>query len=183
MKETENQTKWTKDRILDEFFSWIKYVIIPFLLVFFLLSIFKTTVVSGSSMMDNYHDGDWLIMNRLAYVLDDPSYKDVIVFKAEDYNNMILIKRVIAVEGDTVEIKDGNVYVNDEKLDEPYINQITPGNVPKTTVPKDSVFVLGDNRGNSVDSRFSQVGFVPESAIMGKAVIRVYPFNQIGLAP
>ena len=91
------------------------------------------------------------------------------------------IKRVIGVGGDTVKIKNSKVYVNDEELNEPYIHdEITEGDVD-TIVPEGSVFVLGDNREISLDSRYDNVGFINESDILGKVFVRLYPFNRISL--
>ena len=98
-----------------------------------------------------------------------------------DGTNKDLVKRVIGVSGDTVKIKDSKVYVNGKELNEPYIhNEVTEGDID-TIVPENSVFVLGDNREISLDSRYEQVGFINESDILGKVFVRLYPFNKIGL--
>lgn len=120
--------------------------------------IFGLAIVHGSSMEPNYHEGEVLVFNRL-----DHSYErgDVIVLKSElldDHNHQKhLIKRVIAVENDRVSIVDGIVYINGEELYESYINP-DHSNMPEQTIGKDQVFVLGDNRPNSNDSRSESVG-------------------------
>ena len=99
----------------------------------------------------------------------------------DDGTNKDLVKRVIGVSGDTIKIKDSKVYVNGKELNEPYIHdEITEGDID-TVVPENSVFVLGDNREISLDSRYEQVGFINESDILGKVFVRLYPFNKIGL--
>ena len=93
----------------------------------------------------------------------------------------LLIKRVIAKGGDTIAIADGNVYRNGELLDEPYTKDgYTNGGLDETVVPEGELFLMGDNRVVSVDSRSKEVGFVSEDLVIGKAVLRLFPFNKIG---
>lgn len=102
----------------------------------------------------------------------------------EQYKRIYYVKRVIATEGQTVDIRDGKVYVDDELLEEPYFDGETYATDTEVkypfTVSENCVFVMGDNRGNSTDSRSSRLGEVEENAIMGKAQLRIYPFNAIG---
>ena len=111
---------------------------------------------------------------------------DVIVFKADleqnDGTNKDLVKRIIGIEGDRVTIKDGQVYVNDKLLNETYLSQgmDTKGDID-LVVPQGKLFVLGDNREVSLDSRYEQVGLVDISDVEGKVLIRLYPFNDISL--
>ena len=93
------------------------------------------------------------------------------------------IKRVIAVPGDTIEIKDGNVFVNDELQTENYILSKCRGDYPKVTIPEGHIFVMGDNRNNSEDSRFPDVGFVPFDLIKGKAMVVFWPFADMKVLP
>jgi len=90
---------------------------------------------------------------------------------------------VIAVPGDTIEIRDGRVYVNAALLNEPYILSKTRGNYPLATVPDGHIFVMGDNRNNSEDSRFADVGFVPFDLIKGKAMLVFWPVSQFKTLP
>lgn len=181
-KETEKQKKSTKSTIIE----WAKTIIIPIIIAFLILQVVRPTLVKQHSMMPTIEPNDYLIVYKLGYKLGgEPEYGDIIVFESElkldDNNNKYLIKRVIATEGQTIQITDGKVYVNGQMLDEPYINgDYTPGDVLAVEVPKDCVFVMGDNRPNSTDSRNSEVGFVSEDSIMGKAVLRLFPFNKIG---
>lgn len=96
-------------------------------------------------------------------------------------SNKNLIKRVIAKSGDSIHIEDGKVYVNGEELNEPYINEdYTTGYVDYEAIPGGFVFAMGDNRQHSLDSRSESVGLIPEKEIMGKVVLRVYPFSKFG---
>ncbi len=134
--------------------------------------------ISGSSMEDTLFDGDLVVS------LNNKQYKtgDVIGFY---YNNGILIKRVIAVTGDWVDIdKDGTVYVNGVKLDEPYVTEKAFGecniNLPYQ-VPDGKCFVMGDHRATSVDSRNTAVGCIPNDLVVGRLLVRFWPLDKIGL--
>jgi len=171
--------KWSNG--ISELNSWIRTLTIAVLLGLLLNLIIKPTVVLGQSMYPTLHDKDYLMINRLAYYWNEPHYKDIIVFRANipGEGERILIKRVIATEGDIIKIKDGSVWVNEKKLNEPYIHgAFTEGDIT-VKVPKDCVFVMGDNRANSLDSRFSEVGFVHEKDIIGKVLFRVFPMKKI----
>ncbi len=153
-------------------------------------------IVDGPSMQPTFHDGEFVVVNRLAYrsfdlswlpgqgedgwrPFGEPRPGDVIVFRqvssgiAKD-----LIKRVIAVEGQTVEVRGGTVYVDGEALDEPYISAPPDYEVPPTTVPPGELFVLGDNRINSADSHL--FGPIEESQVVGRADLRYWPVDAIG---
>ena len=168
-----------------EIFEWIKVFALAIVFAFLITQFIKPTLVRGDSMYSTLEEGDYLIINRMAYKFGDPQRGDIIVFESDlqqdDGTSKDLVKRVIGVGGDTVKIENSKVYVNGTELDEPYIDeQITEGNVD-TVVPEGTVFVLGDNRDISLDSRYEQVGFINESDILGKVFVRLYPFNKIGL--
>ena len=145
----------------------------------------KPIIVQQQSMEPNFHAGDYLLTSRQAYRLfGDPERGDVIVFRSEllddEGNEKCLIKRVIGLPGDVVEIKTGYVYLNGEKIDEPYVKeQGISGEMDAVTVPENQLFVMGDNRGVSEDSRSARVGTISEDTIVGKVFIRLYPFNSI----
>ncbi|MGE5673258.1 MAG: signal peptidase I [Mycobacterium leprae] len=133
--------------------------------------------VKGSSMADTLHDRDRVLVNKLTYRFVAPQRGDVIVFQyprnpADDF-----IKRVVGVAGDTVELRGGKVYVNGQLFRE--APQVLPSadDFPATTVPADSVWVLGDNRTNSEDSRI--FGEVPLGNIRGTAIVRIWPLTQV----
>lgn len=168
--------------------EFIKDVLIAVVIVVILTMVIKPTVVKQSSMEPTLYDNNYLFVNKLSYITKDhPEYEDIIVFRSDldrdDGNGKkLLIKRVIGVEGDILTISDGIVYRNGEALDEPYtLEGYTSGSLVEFTVPDDEVFVMGDNRSISLDSRDPSVGTVSEDAIMGKAFIRLYPFNEFGL--
>lgn len=134
--------------------------------------------VTGNSMSPTFQQGDILI----AYKTDDFTTGDLIAFY---YNNKILVKRVIARAGDWVDIDDeGNVYVNDVVIEEPYISEKDLGDCNidlPYQVPESRVFVMGDNRSVSIDSRNTSVGCVSSEQIVGKIEFRVWPFEHFGI--
>ena len=136
-------------------------------------------------MQPTFYSNDYVIVSRQAYNLfGDVERGDVIVFKSdlvdENGEQKHLIKRVIAVGGDTIEIRDGYVYLNGEMLDEPYVaEEGISGEMGSVTVEEGKMFVMGDNRRVSQDSRSPELGQVEESSIVGKVVLRIYPFDSI----
>ena len=179
--------------------EFISDVIIALAIVVALSFLVKPTIVKESSMENTLFSNEYLILNKMAYVnKDHPEYGDIIVFKSEIVNDepqriqklidsalgrtsyKLLIKRVIGVEGDVIRIKDGVVYRNGEPLDEDYTKDgYTNGDIEEYTVPSDELFVMGDNREMSLDSRKPEVGTVSEDTVVGKAVVRLFPFNRI----
>ncbi|MCX7971326.1 MAG: signal peptidase I [Negativicutes bacterium] len=140
-------------------------------------------VVDGPSMRPTLHNADRLVVNKFLYRFRAPQHGDIIVFKFPGDQRRDFIKRVIGVPGDTVEIHDGKVFVNGNQLTEPYILEKTRGSFPLSTVPDKTVFVLGDNRNNSEDSRFRDVGFVPFDLIKGKAMVVFWPLSDMKTLP
>lgn len=165
-----------------ELLEWIESLGVAIIVVLLLTNfVFRFVVVDGNSMEPTLHHKNQLFVFRLGY---EPDNGDIIVFKPRGDQERYYIKRVIAVEGQTVDIRDGEVYVDGEKLHEEYISAKImsdyPGQYPKT-VPEDCVFVLGDNRNASRDSRDETgVGMVEEDSILGKAMFRVLPLSQMG---
>ncbi|MDO4869497.1 MAG: signal peptidase I [Bacillota bacterium] len=166
--------------------STIKSLLIDILIVvcvvFAITAVIKPTIVKGESMEDTLHDGNYLILNRMAYKMHSPERGDIVVFPSELDGGKLLIKRVIGVGGDVVETDGLETSVNDSKLDEPYIKSSTFGDglMETWTVPEGKVFVMGDNRDNSADSRQANVGFIDEDDIIGKVAVRLFPFSEIG---
>ncbi|MBQ7827211.1 MAG: signal peptidase I [Clostridia bacterium] len=146
----------------------------------------RLTVVEGESMENTLYGGDYLVVHNIAYT---PTRGDIVVIhkiSAPTYHNPI-IKRVIGVAGDTVDIDfdTWTVYVNGEAIDEPYAN-FEPGRIYSDlvfplTVEEGTVFVLGDHRNYSADSRVAQLGLIDERCIVGRAVLRVLPFDHFGV--
>ena len=159
-------------------FEWIESIVIAVVAVTLIFTfVFRTVSIDGSSMLPTLTNGDTVLVYELFYT---PKPGDIIVLSVENNNNKPYIKRVIAVEGQTVDIDfdAGVVYVDGKAVDDSYT--YTPTNLRgdmrfPITVGKDQVFVLGDNRNDSEDSRSSRVGLVDRSHIVGKAVFRLFP--------
>lgn len=135
--------------------------------------------IEGSSMEPNLHDGEYVIIDKVSYMLHGPERGDVIVFARPGERDYI--KRVIGLPGDTVEIRSGQVYVNGIALEEPYINQPVRQDVAARQVEAGRYFVLGDNRNNSSDSRV--IGTVPAADIVGRAWFVYWPPTDWGAVP
>lgn len=169
-----------------ELMAWIKDIVIAVILALIIYQFITPTIVQEHSMENTLNNNDYLILWKLPYTLgQEPDYGDIIVFKSDMYTDngsqKLLIKRVIGRGGDTVAVREGVVYRNGEALDEPYTKDgYTSGAMDETVVPEGDLFVLGDNRAVSVDSRSPEVGFVESERVVGKAVLRLFPFSQIG---
>ena len=124
-----------------------------------------------------------LVVNKFIYRFQQPAKGEVIVFRYPRDPSRDFIKRVIAVAGDTIEIKDGRVFVNGQLQNEEYILEKTRGSYPLSTVPEGHIFVMGDNRNNSEDSRSRAVGFVPLNRVKGKAMLVFWPPSQFKTLP
>ena len=164
--------------------DWIISIVVAVVLAFLIRQfIVELYIVDGPSMRPTLQSQERLVVNKFIYSLRAPEKGEILVFKYPRDQSRDFIKRVIATPGDTIEIKDGRVYVNDQMLNEDYILEKTRSEYPKATVPEGSVFVMGDNRNNSEDSRFADVGFVPYSLIKGKAMLVFWPFSQFKTLP
>lgn len=163
-------------RILLETIETILLALFLFLAINFVSARIR---VDGSSMEPNFHNGDYVVVNRLAFRSGQIERGDVIVFPSPKNPELDYIKRVIGLPGDHIAIYNGAVVVNGVTIEEPYLSEPQVGSYAERIVPEDSVFVMGDNRNNSDDSR--SWGFLPIDAIVGKAVFRYWPFNLAGL--
>ncbi len=185
---TETSAKETQQGFLKWAWDWIKAIGIAVILAFVIRAfLFEPVVVKGESMMPTLEDRERLIMNKFVYLIGEPKRNDVIVFHAteqEDY-----IKRVIAYEGDTVEMSNDQLMINGKPVEEPYLKQYREnaekeGSLPLTydfgpiTIPQDNIFVMGDNRQNSKDSRDPSVGPVPLDKVVGRAHFVFWPFGE-----
>lgn len=169
----------------------IKDILIALAIVLAIGIIIKPTIVSGVSMEPTLYENNYVLVNKMAYKAGEVERGDIIVFhsrlKAEEgvgdsKGNKLLIKRIIGIPGDTVKIYDGNVYLNGEIQDENYIEEgYTPGDVGATKVPEGKLFVLGDHRSNSTDSRSPEVGLVDQDSVVGKAFVKLWPINELCL--
>lgn len=137
--------------------------------------------IPSGSMEDTIMPGDRVFGNRLAYAFHDPERFDVIIFKYPDDESQLFIKRIIGLPGETVEIRDGNIYINgsQEPLEDVETKEPMNGSFGPYTVPEGCYFVMGDNRNNSRDSRYWENTFVSEDEILGEAFLRYWPLNKI----
>ena len=159
--------------------SWLEAAAKAALIFALLYLVFFPVKVDGPSMERTFCDGDRIIVSRILAYMDMYDKGDIVVFKHDINGRQVeMIKRVIAVEGDRIEIKGGNVYVNGLKLEEEYINQDTAGDID-AVVEDGCIFVMGDNRGSSVDSR--SIGFVEKDDVTAKVVMKFYPFDSVEL--
>lgn len=155
-------------------------IVLAFLIRYFIVELY---LVDGPSMRPTLQSAERLVVNKFIYRFRAPERGEILVFRYPRDPSRDFIKRVIAIPGDTIEIKDGRVYVNSTLLNEPYILSKTRGNYPLATVPEGHIFVMGDNRNNSEDSRFADVGFVPFDLIKGKAILVFWPIGQFKTLP
>lgn len=144
-------------------------------------------IVSGASMENTFHTGEYLIVDQLTYHFEQPQAGDIVIFRYPKKTSVFFIKRIIGVPGDTIDIK-GNVvtitnkaHPNGYVLTEPYIKSMAPDTFLHRTLGKDEYFVMGDNRDRSSDSRVW--GTVPRSDIVGRAYLRLFPFNKVSFLP
>lgn len=143
----------------------------------------QRTEVIGSSMVPTLEDGNQLITDKITYRFREPERFDIVVFPHEPMNEYY-IKRIIGMPGETVEIGgDGTIYINGAVLEENYgYGETSPQEMTgEVVLGENEYFVLGDNREISLDSRYAEVGNIPRSLIIGRAWLRLYPFNEFGI--
>ena len=165
--------------------EWIKDIIIAVVIALVVVQFIKPTIVKQSSMEPNFYENDYLFVSKQSYTFSEPKRGDVVVVHSsllrENGDEKLLIKRIIGLPGDKIDISDGKVYINGEELVEDYTKEgYTTGDVDGLVVPKDEVFCMGDNRRVSIDSRAPEVGCIDMDAVVGKVFLRLYPFNKIG---
>ena len=165
-------------KTLRELTETLVLTLVIFLLVRFAAPNFR---IEGFSMEPNFHDGQYLFVNRLVYLLHPPERGDVIVFVPPSSTSRDYIKRVIGLPGDRVEIRDGQVFINGRPLAEPYPLNRGSSSFGPATVGADEYFVMGDNRDYSSDSR--AWGMLAANKIIGEAWITYWPPNLIGFVP
>jgi signal peptidase I len=161
----------------------IRDIIIVILVAVCIIALVKPIIVKKTSMEPTLYENDYLMISKQAYtIFGEPERGDIVVFPHVEGNvTELYIKRVIGLPGDTITITNGLVYINGEPMREPYTKDgITLGEVNDYIVPAGKLYVLGDNREVSVDSRSEAVGCVGIDEITGKAVLRVFPFDKFG---
>lgn len=194
------QQAWRKSRRVGV--ELVQTLLLALLIFFFVRAMAQNFRVEGSSMEPGLHDGQYLLVNKAVYfkvntntlakylplihksetperfLFRGPRRGDVVVFRYPRDPSRDFIKRVLAVPGDSVEIKNGEVYVNGNTVDESYIANPASYDLPLEVVPEGNYFVLGDNRNNSFDSHVW--GFVPEGNIIGEAMLTYWPLKNFG---
>ncbi|MFD0587851.1 signal peptidase I [Paenibacillus sp. GCM10027627] len=177
-----------------EIVEWVKALVIAVVLVFFIRQfLFSPFIVDGPSMKPNFETGERLIVNKILYTFSEPKFGEVVVFDVPEQGRKF-IKRVIGVPGDKIRLEGDELYINDKKVEEPYIKEAIaeahargelyndrdnfPNNaVTESVVPEGTIFALGDNRGDSTDSRM--IGFVKDDEIVGRADVIFWPLDKI----
>ena len=169
--------------VRSDIYDWLQCIVMAIVIcVLFFSFIVRLVDVVGSSMYPTLEDGDKIIVSNLFYT---PKQGDIVVFRKDEYREEPLVKRIIAVEGQTVDIdfERGIVYVDGEPLDEPYIAEpaTDPENfIGPVEVPEGCIFVMGDNRNDSDDSRDNLLGTIDEDYVLGKAFFSIFPFSKFG---
>ncbi|NEZ46066.1 signal peptidase I [Clostridium niameyense] len=157
--------------------SIVLAVIAAFLIITFVL---ETVSVEGHSMEPTLQNKDRLIVEKVSYYFRKPKPGDIVVIKYPADTREKFIKRVVAVAGDKVSIHNNKLYINGKEKNEPYILENYMEDFNEVKIPSNTVFVMGDNRNHSRDSRFEDVGFVDLKLVVGRAAFRIYPFNNMG---
>jgi signal peptidase I len=154
--------------------------ILPAVVIAILINLFlaQATRVYGSSMEPNLHTDQRLVVEKVSYRLHDPQRGDVVVIRMPERGPELLIKRIVALPGETIEIKSGQVFINGTAINEPYLTQPTRGSYGPTTIREGYVFVMGDNRGASNDSRV--FGPIELERIVGRAWVSYWPPEYLG---
>lgn len=182
----EKQGKREKGSLASDLFDWAEALVYALALLVVVCAFFvRLSGVQGTSMYPTLDNGDQLLLLSFGY--NEPERGDIVVLMADDFMDKPLVKRVIGIGGDVIDMDpSGTVTVNGEALYEPYINDLNGqdmylGDIQfPLTVPDGQVFVMGDNRNGSSDSRKAEAGTIPYEKIVGKAVFRLFPFNRMG---
>lgn len=173
-------------KVLKEILSTSLYLLMVLCAVYLLIHyVGQRTQVHGSSMETMLSDGDNLIVDKISYRFHEPERYDIIVFPFQYADNTYYIKRIIGMPGETVQIDtEGNIYIDGEVLEEDYGREViqNPGRaLEEIQLAEDEYFVMGDNRNNSTDSRDPSVGEIKREDIIGRAWVRIWPFDKIGV--
>jgi len=175
IKKLKKDTKKRKKSMIRELLETvISAGVIAFIIITF---IGQVTVVRGASMEPTLHNNERLIANKISYRFESPKRSEIIIFKPPLEIKRNYIKRIIGIPGDKIEIIKGEIYLNDNKLEDNYVKYKSYEDIPALVVPENSFFVLGDNRSNSSDSRYW--GFVSRKNVVGKAWLVFWPLNKI----
>lgn len=174
MEKQENKTK----EIIKTIITYLAIILIVVLIRIFLIDPVR---VDGASMNTTLADGEIMILNKIVYKKEDIKRFDIVVIKQDDKH---IIKRVVGLPGETIEYKDNILYINGKEMKDPYPSTKTDDfsieDVGHTKIPGDTYFVMGDNRSDSLDSRYPSVGVIKKENIVGRARLVIWPFNKFG---
>ncbi|GGP14596.1 signal peptidase I [Oceanobacillus neutriphilus] len=163
-----------------EWIGWFKAIVITIMLALFLRTfIFATSIVEGESMYPTLQDGERVIFNKVVYSIHEPDRGDIVIIHQPPKN---YVKRVIGMPGETIEIKNSQLYIDDEAYQQHFLSDeviAQTNNFGPIEIPEDNYFVMGDNRLISKDSR-NGLGFIPRDDIIGKSELIIYPFSEFG---
>lgn len=154
----------------------IPYAVIILAVVLIRTFLFTPIKVNGTSMMNTLEHGDTMILNKIGMRISDLERFQIVVVKTDD---SYLIKRIIGLPGETIEYKDGKLYIDNKEIEDPYYKDNTL-DFDSVKIPKEQYFVMGDNRSDSIDSRI--IGTIPESDIRGTTKLIIFPIKNIGVA-
>lgn len=176
-------------RAIAAFFDFLQgIVIILALMVMVYLFIMSPQEISGRSMEPSFFNGEYILTNKVEYKFREPARGDVVIFKSPKNKEIDYIKRIIGLPGETVRLEDGKFYINGTLLEEPYLpaDLFVSGGAylpegEERIVPAGSYFVVGDNRPHSLDGR--EFGPIAKEEFIGKALLRYYPFDRVGVIP
>ncbi len=168
-------------KVLKEVVSWILIFVFAIVVATLIKEfiIYNVEVPTGS-MEETIMIGDRVVTSRVSYITGDPKRGDIVVFPFPDDEELDYIKRIIGLPGETIEGKDGLVYINGEPLMEPYVAEALDSDFGPYIVPENSYFMMGDNRNNSQDSRFWENKFLARNKIEGKAILKYPKFHWFG---
>lgn len=162
-----------------KFKNILSYIIVIIIAIVIKIYVFSPIKVNGPSMNPTLFDGEIMILNEIGYYLNGVNRFDIVVV---DNNNDYIIKRIIGMPGEKVEYKDNKLYINDEEVLEDFLHEVTHNfklsDIGHDVIPNDYYFVVGDNRGNSYDSR--NIGLIHKKQIKGKTNLVLYPFDRFG---
>lgn len=174
-----------KVNVWKEILGWILYILIILGVTYLIITyVGQRTRVSGDSMEATLHSGDNLIVDKLTYHFREPERYEIIVFPYRYEENTFYIKRIVGLPGDRVQIQDGYLYLNGERADEHYgLERMNSAGIAaeEIVLGEDEYFVLGDNRNASSDSRSPSVGVLKRDEIIGRAWVRIWPLDNIGV--
>ena len=170
---------------MKEAMGWVRDIVIAIIIAAIILFFFLFIIIQQESMQPTFYSNDYVVVSKQSYsIFGDIERGDVIVFRSslldENGDQKSLIKRVIGLPGDTIEIKNGYVILNGVTIQEDYLaEQGVSGEMEQITVDEGKIFVMGDNRAVSQDSRSPEVGQVDQDTVIGKVVLRIFPLDSI----